>query len=170
MARSGRRQPRFVSTGERRVTGPRGPEDRHTLGPRLLHISRRGQLPERPLLPPLLHLFPLRLGHHRRRRRAAPRPPPPPPASAQSPPPPHANLVSGSRRRAPIGRRNAPRHNGAARRRRARQRWGFPLSPQQPSAEKVPARGRRRRARSGAGRTRRGARAPGAGVAQEFFK
>lgn len=51
---------------------------------------------------------------------AAPRPPPPPPASAQSPPPPHANLVSGSRRRAAIGRRNAPRHNGAGRRRRAR--------------------------------------------------
>lgn len=97
---------------------------------------------------------------------ATPRPPPPPPASAQSPPPPLANLVSGSRRRAAIGRRNAPRHNGAGRRRRARQRWGFPLSPQQPSAEKVPARGGRRRARSGAGRTRRGARAPGAGVAQ----
>lgn len=48
---------------------------------------------------------------------AAARPTPPPPASAQSPPSPPANLVSGSRRRAPIGRRNAPRHNGAGWRR-----------------------------------------------------
>lgn len=56
-------------------------------------------------------------------------------AAAQAPPPPPANLVSGSRRGAAIGRRKAPRHNGAGRRRRAGRRWGFPLSPRprQPS-------------------------------------
>jgi hypothetical protein len=64
---------------------------------------------------------------------AAPVPPRPVPPA----PPPAANLVRGSRCRAPIGQRNAPRHNGAARRRRARQRRGFPLSPQSPAAGKV---------------------------------
>lgn len=101
---------------------------------------------------------------------ATPRPPPPPPASAPClrpvPSSSTANLVSGSRRGAAIGRRKAPRHNGAGRRRRAGQLWGFPLSPPRRAVEKVRAPGRHPRASSGAGRTRRGEQAPGAGVAQ----
>jgi hypothetical protein len=54
-----------------------------------------------------------------------------------SAPPPAGNVVRGSRRRAPIGQRNAPRHNGAARRQRAGQRRGFLLSPQSLAAGKV---------------------------------
>lgn len=45
----------------------------------------------------------------------------------------------------------APRHNGAGRRRRAGQRRGFPLSPRPPAADGVRAPGRRLRAPSGAG-------------------
>jgi hypothetical protein len=58
-----------------------------------------------------------------------PAPPPLRPRSAPSALPPAVNLVRGSRRRAPIGQRNAPRHNVAARRRRAGAAPGFPAEP-----------------------------------------
>lgn len=103
----------------------------------------------------------LLLGHGHHHPGPPPPPPPPPPAPAQSPPPPPANLVSGSRRGAAIGRRKAPRHNGAGRRRPACQRRGFPLSPQPPAADGVRAPGRRLRAPSGAGRSPRGRGRPG---------
>lgn len=78
----------------------------------------------------------IRLRAARRRRCASPAPACAAGAARalRSAPPPRANLVSGSRRRAPIGRPRAPRHNGAAPGRRARQRRGFPLSRSRQSA------------------------------------
>lgn len=82
------------------------------------------------------------------------RPPAPPPPPARSAPPPPGNVVSGSRRRSPIGRLRAPRHNGAAPGRRAGQRRGFPLR-----------RSRRRSASAGgSARPGRAARAPERGL------
>lgn len=101
----------------------------------------------------------IRAGAARRRRCASPAParsparaaPPPP---ARSAPPPPGNVVSGSRRRSPIGRPRAPRHNGAAPGRRAGQRRGFPLR-----------RSRRRSASAGgSARPGRAARAPEGGL------
>lgn len=89
----------------------------------------------------------------------------PAPRAARSAPPPPGNLVSGSRRRSPIGRLRAPRHNGAAPGRRAGQRRGFPLRrSRRPSASagRSARPGRAARAPGGSGRQGRwGPRGPG---------
>lgn len=97
---------------------------------------------------------------------AAARPTPPPPASAQSPPSPPREL---SQRFAP------PRPDWPAE--HAASQWsrleavslaalGLPAEPAAAGSKEVRAQGRRRRARSGAGRTPRGAPDPGAGGTQ----